>query len=103
MPLTFYENNKGIIQPFAIVKRDGTTVKNLAGLTITWTFKDRVGNLLSAITCTITNATSGLCRGTIPASFFTTQAKYRCQLHMTDEADYVEDTRPFWVSVEDEN
>ena len=103
MPQTYYTNNKGIIQQFAIKKRDGTTVKDLTGLTITWTFQDRDGNSLSAITCTITSSVLGTCQGIIPASFFTAEDKYRCQLHMTDGVDYTEDTRPFWVLVEASN
>ena len=103
MPLTFYTNNKGVIQPFAIVKRDGTTVKDLTGLTITWTFEDRDGNTLTAISCVVTNAALGLCQATIPASRFTAVDKYRCQLHMTDGADYTEDTRYFWTIIEESN
>ena len=103
MPTVFYVDNKGIDQPFEILKRDGITPKNLTGLTITWTFQDRDDNNLSPITCVITSASLGLCEGTIPASFFTAVNKYRCQIHMTDGINYTEDSRYFWVLVEESN
>lgn len=103
--MIFFKGNEGITVPFAMKKRDGTTVKNLTGLTITWTFKDRDGNIPSGspVSCNILSATDGTFDATIPSGLFTTETKYRCQIHLEDGAGYVEDSKPFWVEVGDDN
>jgi len=103
--MIFFKGNEGITIPFAMKKRDGTTIKNLTGLTLTWTFKDRDGVVAtgSPISCNILVAASGTFDAVIPAGMFPTETKYRCQIHMIDGAGYIEDSKPFYVEVGDNN
>jgi len=105
MVMIFFNGNKGISVPFLAVKRDGTTVKDLTGLTLTWTFKDRNGDIPSGspVSCNVLDAAAGTFDATIPAGLFTEETKYRCQIHFSDGADYEEDSKPFWVEVGDNN
>jgi len=101
--MRYFKNNKGMTQPFKIVQGDGTTVKNLTGLTVIWRFKERDGTVPAAtpITGTVTDAVNGLVQFVIPATTFTVVTAYTTQINLTDGVSYDEDTDPFNVDIED--
>lgn len=92
-----------MVIPFKVVQGDGTTVKNLTGITVRWYFKDRDGNAPtgSPITGSVTDAANGLVEFTIPSGMFTTATKFKAQLNLSDGVNYEEDTEWFNVDVDD--
>jgi len=93
-----------MVKPFKITQNDGSTAKDLTGLTIKWYFKDRDNNAPtgSPITGSITDAVNGLVEFTIPSGIFNTApARYKSQLNLDSGSGYTEDTEPFNVDIDE--
>jgi len=101
--MRYFKNNKGMTQPFKIVQGDGTTAKNLTGLTVTWRFKERDGTVPTGtpITGTVTDAAAGEVDMVIPSGTFSKVTAYTTQINLADGVNYDEDTDPFNVDIED--
>lgn len=101
--MRFYKDNKGMVIPFEIVQGDGTTAKNLTGLTVTWVFVKRDGTQPtdSPLSGTITDAANGLVSFTILAGITATVLRLSTRINMTDGGSNDEDTDKFDVDIDD--
>lgn len=101
--MRFWKSNKGFVVPFKIVEADGTTPKDLTGITVKWYFKDRDGNAPTGSPITGVNQTplaNGIVHFTIPAGIFDNINSFKSQLNLSDGASYEEDAEIVQVDID---
>ena len=99
--MRFFVGNGGFTVPFGITKTDGTTRKDITGLTLKWYFLDEAGNAPtgSPITGVITDASQGEVDFVVPAGVCAAEIEFISQVNMSDGVDYDEDTEIFTVNI----
>lgn len=98
--MIIYKSSTGHPKYFQIFEADGETPKPLAGMTVTWKFKDRDGNTLSK-TMEIETEDEGIVYFVITSDITTAAIRWTCQIWISDGADYNRPTDEFIVDIEE--